>query len=53
MGTWAAIPPEASQTEALATYTDVFTRMMWIGLAAAAVMFLLTPVLNRLVREKP
>lgn len=53
MGTWAAIAPEASQTEALATYTDVFTRMMWIGLAAAAVMFLLTPVLNRLVREKP
>ena len=35
---------------ALSVYADVFGDMMWIGLAAGAVMFLLTPVLKRLMR---
>ncbi len=51
MGTWAAIPPEATQAEALAVFADVFTKMMWIGLGAGVLMFLATPVLKRLVRE--
>ncbi|MES2669336.1 MAG: peptide MFS transporter [Pseudomonadota bacterium] len=51
LGTWAAIPPEASAAEALATYADVFTRMMWIGLAAGALLFIATPLLKRLTRE--
>jgi POT family proton-dependent oligopeptide transporter len=51
LGTWAAIPPEASAAEALATYADVFTKMMWIGLAAGALLFLATPLLKRLTRE--
>ena len=51
LGTWAAIPPEASVADALATYADVFTKMMWIGLAAGALLFLATPLLKRLTRE--
>ena len=51
LGTWAAIPPEASVANALATYSDVFTKMMWIGLAAGALLFLATPLLKRLTRE--
>ncbi len=54
MGTWAAIEPEADGSilagKALAVYADVFGDMMWIGLAAGAVMFALTPVLKRLMR---
>lgn len=51
MGTWAAIPPTATQAEALAVYADVFTRMMWIGLAAGVLLFLATPLLKKLVRD--
>ena len=55
MGTWAAIEPEAdgsfSAAKALAVYADVFTNMMWIGLAAGVLMFLATPVLKRLMRS--
>lgn len=51
LGTWAAIPPEASREMALATYTGVFTSMMWIGLVAGGLLFLATPLLKRLTRE--
>ena len=51
MGTWAAIAPEATPAEALATYADVFTRMMWIGLVAGALLFLATPLLKKLTRD--
>ena len=51
MGTWAAIPPEATREQALAVYADVFTRMMWIGLAAGVLLFIATPILKRLLRE--
>ncbi|HBD19369.1 MAG TPA: MFS transporter [Arenimonas sp.] len=55
MGTWAAIEPEAdgsiSSAKALVVYGDVFTDMMWIGLAAGVLMFALTPVLKRLMKE--
>jgi len=56
MGTWAAVEPEADGSidaaKALATYADVFTDMMWIGLAAGLLMFLLTPPLKRLIRTQ-
>lgn len=55
MGTWAAIEPEAdgsiSAAKALSVYGDVFSDMMWIGLAAGLLMFALTPVLKRLMKE--
>ncbi|MGH8078032.1 MAG: peptide MFS transporter [Lysobacter sp.] len=51
MGTWAAIAPEATQAEALAVYTDVFAKMMWIGLAAGVLLFAATPFLKRLTRD--
>ncbi len=51
MGTWAAVAPEASTADALAVYADVFTRMMWIGVIAGALLFLATPLLKRLIRD--
>ncbi len=51
LGTWAAMDPKTPIPEALAIYADVFTRMMWIGLAAGALLFLATPLLKRLTRE--
>jgi proton-dependent oligopeptide transporter, POT family len=51
LGTWAAIPPETSVADTLAKYADVFTQMMWIGLAAGLLLFLATPILKRLTRE--
>ncbi len=51
LGTWAAIPPDASREMALSVYAGVFTSMMWIGLAAGALLFLATPLLKRLTRE--
>ena len=51
LGTWAAIPHDASREMALATYSQVFTAMMWIGLAAGAALFVATPLLKRLTRE--
>ena len=54
LGTWAAIEPDASGNydvaAALALYADVFTDMMWIGVAAGALLLLATPLLNRLTR---
>ena len=54
MGTWASIEPGADGrfdvALALSVYADVFTRMMWIGLAASVLMFLVTPFLKRLMR---
>ena len=55
LGTWAAIEPDAAGKydvpAALALYADVFTRMMWIGLAAGVLLFIATPLLKRLTRE--
>ena len=51
MGTWAAIAPTATRAEALAIYGDVFTRMMWIGLAAGVLLLIATPLLKRLIRD--
>ncbi|MBX3713814.1 MAG: peptide MFS transporter [Lysobacter sp.] len=55
LGTWAAIEPDAAGKydvpAALALYADVFTSMMWIGLAAGALLFIATPLLKRLTRE--
>lgn len=55
LGTWAAIEPDAAGkydvAAALSLYGDVFTRMMWIGLAAGGLLFLATPLLKRLTRE--
>ncbi|MFD0726233.1 peptide MFS transporter [Lysobacter brunescens] len=55
LGTWAAIEPDAAGkydvAAALALYANVFTNMMWIGLAAGALLFLATPLLKRLTRE--
>lgn len=55
LGTWATIEPDATGkydvAAALALYADVFTSMMWIGLAAGALLFLATPLLKRLTRE--
>lgn len=54
LGTWAAIEPDASGNydvaAALALYADVFTDMMWIGVAAGVLLLLATPLLNRLTR---
>ena len=50
LGTWAAIPHDATRKMALATYTDVFTSMMWIGLVAGGLLFVATPLLKRLTR---
>lgn len=54
LGTWAAIEPDTSGNydvaAALALYADVFTDMMWIGVAAGVLLLLATPLLNRLTR---
>jgi len=55
LGTWAAVEPRADGSydvaAALNLYAEVFTDMMWIGLAAGALLFLATPLLKRLTRE--
>ena len=51
MGTWAEVAPSATRAEALAVYGDVFIKMMWIGLAAGALLFLANPLLRRLTRD--
>ena len=55
LGTWAAVEPRADGSydvaAALNLYAGVFTDMMWIGLAAGALLFLATPLLKRLTRE--
>jgi len=55
-GTWAAITPNADGsidlTKALQVYESTFTDLMWIGIAAGALMLLLTPVLNRMTRAR-
>ncbi|KRG77321.1 hypothetical protein ABB30_07380 [Stenotrophomonas ginsengisoli] len=51
LGTWAAVPHDASREMALATYSSVFTSMMWIGLVAGAALFVVTPLLKRLTRD--
>lgn len=54
LGTWAAIEPGADgnfdKMAALALYSEVFTKMMWIGLVAGALLFLANPLLKRLTR---
>jgi len=55
MGTWASIAPNADGSfdvaRSLQIYSSVFSDMMWIGLAAGVLMFVLTPMLKRLMRE--
>lgn len=55
MGTWAAIKPNVDGSfdiaHALAVYADVFTKMMWIGLAAGVLLFLATPALKKMMRD--
>jgi POT family proton-dependent oligopeptide transporter len=36
--------------KALASYTDLFTSLLWIGLIAAAVMLLISPLLSKMMR---
>ena len=54
LGTLAEVAPGAdgviSAAEALAVYAPFFTQMMWIGLGAGGLMFLASPLLNRLLR---
>jgi len=54
LATFAAVTPAAdggiSAAQALSVYGPFFTQMMWIGLAAGALMFVATPFLNRLTR---
>ena len=54
MGTWASIEPNADGSfdvaRSLQVYSSVFTDMMWIGLAAGVLMFVLTPLLKKLMR---
>jgi POT family proton-dependent oligopeptide transporter len=53
--TMAAIAPAADGTfdipAALNVYANFYTQMMWIGLGAGVLMFLATPLLNRLLRR--
>ena len=35
---------------ALASYTDLFTSLLWVGLAAAAIMLAISPVLKKMMR---
>ncbi len=55
MGTWASIEPNADGSfdvaRSLQVYSSVFSDMMWIGLAAGVLMFVLTPMLKRLMRD--
>lgn len=55
MGTWASIEPNADGSfdvaRSLEVYSSVFSDMMWIGLAAGVLMFVLTPMLKRLMRD--
>ena len=55
MGTWASIEPNADGSfdvaRSLQVYSSVFSDMMWIGLAAGVLMFALTPMLKRLMRD--
>ena len=52
--TFAAIEPAAdgsiTPAMALGVYAPFFTQMMWIGVIAGGLMFLATPLLNRLTR---
>ena len=50
LGTWAAMPQDATREYALSVYSGVFTQMMWIGLVAGALLFAATPLLKRLTR---
>ena len=55
MGTWASIEPNPDGSfdvaRSLQVYSSVFSDMMWIGLAAGVLMFALTPMLKRLMRD--
>jgi len=52
--TFAAIEPAAdgsiTAAMALEVYGPFFTQMMWIGVIAGGLMFIATPLLNRLTR---
>ncbi|MBT8099345.1 MAG: MFS transporter, partial [Gammaproteobacteria bacterium] len=51
IGRMAAIPTDAGETAdiagALATYTQLFEFLMWLGLGVGVFMLLISPVLRR------
>ncbi|WP_337878609.1 peptide MFS transporter [Rheinheimera sp.] len=49
-GTLASMPAGTSTEAALGIYADVFATLGWIGVACGALMFVLTPVLNRQIK---
>ncbi len=49
-GAMASMPAGTPVPEALSIYAEVFSTLGWIGVGAAVLMFVLTPVLNRQVR---
>ncbi len=55
-GTLASLDPNPDGSydtaKALVVYGETFTTLMWVGLASGAVMLGLSPVLNRLTRER-
>ncbi len=50
-GAMASMPAGTAVPEALSIYADVFSTLGWIGVGAAVLMFVLTPLLNRQVRQ--
>jgi POT family proton-dependent oligopeptide transporter len=49
-GAMASMPAGTAVPDALNIYAQVFSTLGWIGVGAAVLMFVLTPVLNRQVR---
>lgn len=50
-GAMASMPTGTAVPEALSIYANVFSTLGWVGVAAAVVMFVLTPLLNRQIRR--
>jgi POT family proton-dependent oligopeptide transporter len=53
LGTLAAMDADVTREAALARYGDVFTSLGWLGVGAAVLMFVLTPLLKRLEGHAP
>ena len=51
IGKWAAIDTSGAETAdiatSLATYTDLFTTLMWIGIGAGVFMLVISPILKK------
>ena len=50
-GTLASMPAGTPVTDALAIYADVFATLGWVGVGSGVFMFVLTPVLNRQIKQ--